>query len=259
MSSSQVAGRHHALYRFYGHDDALLYVGITASLPGRLARHRGDKPWWSEVARISVEHFPDRQSVLRAETGAIRTERPRYNKQQNTQTATHRRRAVDTDFCPPLHLAKPIAALASDFASIPLEDPKRHWYYRRIHIHRHDLRVEITLDRDGYVDRCRNEGCELALPAAFRDVARRIIDAGIETLRRQGVADDLEESIIDERLPARWLTLHLPVQTTIHCVSALYEAEVLGDIGHLEWIEERLSFPLKRERHGSLNATRGTR
>lgn len=73
----------HALYRFYDRHGALLYVGITATLPERLKAHRDEKPWWCDVADIKVEHFPDRRSVIEAEKKAIRTENPRHNVQHN--------------------------------------------------------------------------------------------------------------------------------------------------------------------------------
>lgn len=72
----------HALYRLYGADDALLYVGISVHL-ARWAGHATDKPWWREVARATVEWFPDRSAALTAERAAIATERPRCNVQHN--------------------------------------------------------------------------------------------------------------------------------------------------------------------------------
>jgi hypothetical protein len=69
----------HALYRFYGAEDDLLYVGITVDPGRRWTRHRSDKLWWTEVARIQIDQFPDRPSVLAAELEAIEQERPRYN------------------------------------------------------------------------------------------------------------------------------------------------------------------------------------
>lgn len=82
-ATAPVASRPHALYRFYDHTDRLLYIGITANLPGRLTQHRDDKPWWSNVARIAVEHHADRDAVLDAERRAIITERPLWNIQHN--------------------------------------------------------------------------------------------------------------------------------------------------------------------------------
>ncbi|MGW3808831.1 GIY-YIG nuclease family protein [Micromonospora sp. NPDC005113] len=83
MNHLPLEDRPHALYRFFAEDGALLYVGITAALPTRLTNHRDDKPWWTEVARITIAHYLDRDSVLAAELAAIKTEQPRYNVQHN--------------------------------------------------------------------------------------------------------------------------------------------------------------------------------
>lgn len=78
--------RPHALYRFYGAGGTLLYIGITADLPTRLTNHRDDKAWWLGVTNVTVEHYPDRTSVLEAERRAIVAERPLYNQQHNTES-----------------------------------------------------------------------------------------------------------------------------------------------------------------------------
>lgn len=67
------------LYRFWDHNDNLLYVGITISPENRWKQHSKDKPWWSEVARITIEEHPNRKAVLNAERSAIIAENPRYN------------------------------------------------------------------------------------------------------------------------------------------------------------------------------------
>lgn len=72
-----------SLYRFFDHSNELLYIGITNRIPRRLDEHGDDKPWYLEVARVEVEHHPDRHAALRAEKDAIKTERPRYNIQHN--------------------------------------------------------------------------------------------------------------------------------------------------------------------------------
>lgn len=79
MTTPPLNDRHHALYRFYDADGVLLYIGITASVPTRLTRHRDNKPWWTHVTRIDIEHHPDRDTVLAAEKAAIKAERPRWN------------------------------------------------------------------------------------------------------------------------------------------------------------------------------------
>ncbi|MBD8056924.1 GIY-YIG nuclease family protein [Rhodococcus ruber] len=71
---------HQVLYRFLGFDGQLLYVGITCDPSSRWPQHSRDKPWWSEVSQVILEHHDSRESVEHAERQAIRTENPRYNK-----------------------------------------------------------------------------------------------------------------------------------------------------------------------------------
>lgn len=72
-----------ALYRFYNRDGRLLYVGITGDIGVRWRAHNKRKPWWTEVATCTVEHFATRADAEAAEITAIRTERPLYNVAHN--------------------------------------------------------------------------------------------------------------------------------------------------------------------------------
>lgn len=74
-----VSDRPHALYRFYDNDRQLLYVGITSNPGARWKKHANDKPWWGDVARVELEHYPTRDAVLAAERDAIISERPQRN------------------------------------------------------------------------------------------------------------------------------------------------------------------------------------
>lgn len=67
------------LYRFYGTDDTLLYVGISHRIENRLGQHKRTKPW-REVSWIKLEHFDSRPAALAAEQQAIRAEKPLWNK-----------------------------------------------------------------------------------------------------------------------------------------------------------------------------------
>ncbi len=69
----------HALYRFFGSADQLLYIGITLNPASRFTQHRHDKPWWAEVARITLEPYPTREAVIAAERRAIGNEQPIHN------------------------------------------------------------------------------------------------------------------------------------------------------------------------------------
>lgn len=71
--------RPHVLYRMYDAARRLLYVGITMNVAGRMAEHRGEKHWWSDIATIELQHFTSRKAVERAEREAIRAERPAFN------------------------------------------------------------------------------------------------------------------------------------------------------------------------------------
>lgn len=68
-----------ALYRLYGTDDQLLYVGITNMPQVRWAAHCM-KPWWSQVVRKQIDWFGSRQEAAEAEVRAIRAESPAHNR-----------------------------------------------------------------------------------------------------------------------------------------------------------------------------------
>lgn len=68
------------VYRLFDEEDIVLYVGYTSrTVHARIAEHRSDKQWWSEVARVAVEEFGSELDARRAESRAIAVERPRYN------------------------------------------------------------------------------------------------------------------------------------------------------------------------------------
>ena len=68
-----------SLYRFFDSTDRLLYVGITSAGPGRWIDHEQHREWWRQVARTTVEHFPDRTAASEAERAAVLEEQPIYN------------------------------------------------------------------------------------------------------------------------------------------------------------------------------------
>ncbi len=82
--------RHHlyCVYKFRDANDECVYVGQTSDLVRRIRqRHFGGdgtkaKPWWPEVGRVEVEHFPPgttRREVEVYERLQIESLRPRYN------------------------------------------------------------------------------------------------------------------------------------------------------------------------------------
>lgn len=68
-----------ALYRLFGKDDHLLYVGVATNPDVRWASHSHSKPWWPSVERRAVEWHESRAGAERAELAAIRTEKPLHN------------------------------------------------------------------------------------------------------------------------------------------------------------------------------------
>ncbi len=78
--SSDKSSSPQVLYRFFDAQDRLLYVGISNNFFGRVGQHKTDKDWFHEIAYSTFEHFPNRGAVERAETKAILSENPLYNK-----------------------------------------------------------------------------------------------------------------------------------------------------------------------------------
>ena len=73
------------VYRAYGEDDQLLYVGMTDDVGQRLRGHRYQgSAWLAEMAYPTVESYSDRDSAHIAEIEAIISESPLYNVQPGT-------------------------------------------------------------------------------------------------------------------------------------------------------------------------------
>jgi predicted GIY-YIG superfamily endonuclease len=71
------------LYRFFNAKNELLYVGITNNPFNRFSGHSKDKEWFKEITHSTLEHYPNRLAVDRAETMAIKSEKPKYNRAKN--------------------------------------------------------------------------------------------------------------------------------------------------------------------------------
>lgn len=74
------------LYRLYGADEALLYVGITRNMERRMTQH-SRKPWWPEVVTKDACAYRTRTAAAQAEHAAIMTEGPRHNRARYSLTA----------------------------------------------------------------------------------------------------------------------------------------------------------------------------
>jgi excinuclease UvrABC nuclease subunit len=75
---SDMYWRRTCVYRAYDADGALLYVGLSMNLEGRLSKHRRSA-WWPKADEITVQWFENRESAQAAERAAIRDEDPIYN------------------------------------------------------------------------------------------------------------------------------------------------------------------------------------
>lgn len=73
---------HGGLYRFYGPNRELLYVGISRELMVRWSAHRNTAKWWTRVAFVAVSYYPSGCPVGSgtAERASIAHEKPAHNK-----------------------------------------------------------------------------------------------------------------------------------------------------------------------------------
>jgi hypothetical protein len=69
-----------AVYRFFGADKGLLYVGVTDEPKRRFRKHAKAAVWWPDVAGRSIDWFDSRSDALVEEARAIREENPLHNK-----------------------------------------------------------------------------------------------------------------------------------------------------------------------------------
>lgn len=78
-----------ALYRLYGADERLLYIGVAANPQSRWRQHAEEKAWWPNVAIREVEWFPTRGEAENAECAEIGKHRPPENRDLGVKPATH--------------------------------------------------------------------------------------------------------------------------------------------------------------------------
>ena len=88
-----------AVYRLFSAQGELLYIGMTwQHLPSRMNGHTNAQPWWQEVDHATAIWYETWEEADRAETEAIRAERPKYNiaKVKSAKPARRRRRSTGT-------------------------------------------------------------------------------------------------------------------------------------------------------------------
>lgn len=77
-ASSPKPGQY-ALYRFYGADEELLYVGISNEPWRRRKQHMMSKPWYPQVKHQTITWYDSEALARLAEIRAIRGEHPQHN------------------------------------------------------------------------------------------------------------------------------------------------------------------------------------
>lgn len=72
-----------ALYRFFGFDGDLLYVGVSCNFGSRWKDHAASKAWYGDIYYMTVVWYSGDSAAGVAERQAIKAERPRYNVTHN--------------------------------------------------------------------------------------------------------------------------------------------------------------------------------
>jgi len=122
---------HTSLYRFYGSNNKLLYIGITNNLSARFNQHSQKAKWHHLVVRAVIEHFDSREEALVNEKFAIQNECPEFNiqhKHYGEKPFDHFNRLWDSlvPFEDEFHVAllSKMDALIEDAKSIGLNRPE---------------------------------------------------------------------------------------------------------------------------------------
>lgn len=69
----------HYVYRVYDPFGDLIYIGCSIDVPSRMSQHYSQAWWGPQAAKVKAKVYPNRFTGRRAESEAIRTERPRWN------------------------------------------------------------------------------------------------------------------------------------------------------------------------------------
>lgn len=72
----------HFLYRHFGENGDLLYIGISNNSLQRLDGHRRSG-WASKIKIVTVDSYPSKKEAAKAEKLAIIREKPIFNKKYN--------------------------------------------------------------------------------------------------------------------------------------------------------------------------------
>lgn len=68
-----------AVYRLFGEEGELLYIGSTSDLTRRWIDHKRERVWWSRVVSYTLEWHANRSAAYVAEGVAVKLEAPLHN------------------------------------------------------------------------------------------------------------------------------------------------------------------------------------
>lgn len=105
------------LYRHFDKDNNLLYVGISIHLIARVCQHSNSSDWFSAVRLITIETHGSMKDLNDAETNAILSEKPVYNKQKTKA----KMRITESDNSPI------VSSDFNEFYSEVLQKVKKNW------------------------------------------------------------------------------------------------------------------------------------
>lgn len=127
------ACRGNILYRFYGYDGRLMYIGITTNLKARCNDHE-TRDWWPNVAFVTVQRrFTGRPHLENEEKKAIGGEDPIYNllEQQVPMTTNTGRPSMSLKVSSP-KVYEMVSTLLNMSARHPIKPYPMSWRPRRI-------------------------------------------------------------------------------------------------------------------------------
>jgi predicted GIY-YIG superfamily endonuclease len=215
MTTTPLADRPHALYRFYDRHGTLLYVGLTLDPSARWATHSKEKPWWLKVTDIRIEHFPDRESVEAAEKRAIRAENPRHNVTHSWKRAYSPSRHLTIVNCGIGRPGRPEFTINYRFTA----DRTRRPFDRKIVLDYDGDIASVRLERDDYMqDEWARQPTADVLAAA-----RECQQAGIKRLRTGDAWGDREMPLLPNDL---FIWLLVPDTMADLALRALLAAEL---------------------------------
>ena len=115
-----------ALYRIWGIDDQLLYVGISKSALSRLGQHLTEKSWAADIVNVTIETYSTRELAAAAEIAAIKAEKPLHNVVHNGKDRANNfiKTAIFPSFSYSLTRGGWHEVKAGDYVALALDDGK---------------------------------------------------------------------------------------------------------------------------------------